>query len=153
MNPPPTSLPTASLWAVLYRTSKCWEPAWGTPPMAKVMRKETSAGLSLRRLPVPKCLPSIPESVLCSHLHLWLYRGLSPITISLREGVNLQLQVNKNSWAWQVFQLTDSSEGSLACLSGFIWPHVIVYRLPTVRGMRCFKLSIYTDSFEKLENY
>ena len=30
-----------------------------------------------------------------------LYEGLSPITISLGEGVNLQLQVNKNSWAWQ----------------------------------------------------
>ena len=42
-----------------------------------------------------------PESVLWSHLHLWLYRGLSPITISLGEEVNLQLQVNKNSWAWQ----------------------------------------------------
>ena len=28
-------------------------------------------------------------------------QGLSPITISLGEGVNLQLQVNKNSWAWQ----------------------------------------------------
>ena len=28
-----------------------------------------------------------------------LYGELSPITISLREGVNLQLQVNKNSWA------------------------------------------------------
>ena len=42
-----------------------------------------------------------PESVLCSHLHLWLYGGLSPITISLGEGVNVQLQGNKNSWAWQ----------------------------------------------------
>ena len=30
-----------------------------------------------------------------------LYGELSPITISLREGVNLQLQVNKSSWAWQ----------------------------------------------------
>ena len=30
-----------------------------------------------------------------------LYEGLSPITISLGEGVNLQLQVNKNSWVWQ----------------------------------------------------
>ena len=32
---------------------------------------------------------------LCSHLHLWLYGGLSPITISLREGVNMQLQFIK----------------------------------------------------------
>ena len=30
-----------------------------------------------------------------------LYGELSPITISLGEGVNLQLQVNKNSWVWQ----------------------------------------------------
>ena len=54
---------------------------------------------SLRKPPVPEHLPP-NQSVLCSHLHLWLYGGLSPITISLREGVNLQLQVNKNSWAW-----------------------------------------------------
>ena len=50
----------------------CQEPAWGTPPMAKVMRKEAwhyaKAGSSL-----------------------WLYRGLPPTT-SLREGINLQLQ-------------------------------------------------------------
>ena len=86
---------------------------------------------SLRKPPVPEHLPPKPESVLCSHLYLWLYTGLSPITISLREGVNLQLQVNKNSWAWQVFQLTDSSEGYLAHLYRFVQPHVIVYSLPT----------------------
>ena len=56
---------------------------------------------SLRKPPVPKHLTPKPESVLCSHLHLWLYGGLSPITVSLREGVNVQLQGNKNSWAWQ----------------------------------------------------
>ena len=80
----------------------CREPAWGTPPVAKVMRKEASAyakaGSSLRKPSVPEHLPSKPESayfiVLCSHLHLWLYGGLSPIT-SLREGVNLQLQLIK----------------------------------------------------------
>ena len=58
---------------------------------------------SLRKPPVPKHLTPKPESVLCSHLHLWLYGGLSPITISLGEGVNVQLQVNKNSWAWQEY--------------------------------------------------
>ena len=74
----------------------CQEPAWGTPPMAKVMRKEASAyaksGSSLRKSPVPEHLPPKPESahftVLCSHLHLWLYGGLSPIT-------SLQLQLIK----------------------------------------------------------
>ena len=79
----------------------CQEPAWGTPPMANVMTKEASAyakaGLSLRKPPIPAHLPPKPESyftVLCSHLHLWLYEGLSPIT-SLGERVNLQLQLIK----------------------------------------------------------
>ena len=81
---------------------RCREPVWGTPPRAKVMRKEASAyakaGSSLRKPPVPEHLPPEPESayltVLCSHLHLWLYGGLSPNT-SVREGVNLQLQLIK----------------------------------------------------------
>ena len=70
--------------------------------MAKVMSKEASAyakaGSSLRKPPVPKHLPPKPEftyfTVLCSHLHLCLYGGLSPIT-SLGEGVILQLQLIK----------------------------------------------------------
>ena len=53
------------------------------------------AGSSLRKPPVPEHLPPKPESVLCSHLYLCLYGGLSPITISLGEGVNLQLQLIK----------------------------------------------------------
>ena len=56
---------------------------------------------SLRKSPVPEHLTPKPESVLCSHLHLWLYGGLSPITVSFGEGVNVQLQGNKNSWVWQ----------------------------------------------------
>ena len=56
----------------------CWEPARGTLPMAKVMRKEASAyakaGSSLRKPPVPEHLPPKPQStyftVSCSHLHL-----------------------------------------------------------------------------------
>ena len=66
------------------------------------MRKEASAyaraGSSLRKTPVPEHLPPKPEStyftVSCSHLYLWLYGGLSPIT-SLGDGVNLQLQLIK----------------------------------------------------------
>ena len=84
--------------------SFCWGPAWGTPPMAKVMRKEAwhtqrrdqASGNPCSRASTPK-----PESVLCSHLHLWLYGGLSHITVSLGEGVNVKLQGNKNSWVWQ----------------------------------------------------
>ena len=45
---------------------RCQEPVWGTPPMAKVTRKEASAyakaGLSLRKPPVPEHLPPKPES-------------------------------------------------------------------------------------------
>ena len=84
----------------LFNLFSCREPAWGTLPMAEVMRKEasayTKAGSSLKKLPVPEHLPPKPESaystVLCSHLHLWLYRGLSPNT-SLCKGVNLGLQI------------------------------------------------------------
>ena len=113
--------------------------------MAKVMRKEASAyakaGLSLRKPPVPEHLPPKPESVyfaaLSSHLRLRLYGGRPPT--SLGEGVNLGLQLIKFLGVTRVFQFKDSSEGSLAYLSRSVRPHVIVYRLPTVRGMRCFK--------------
>ena len=87
----------------LYRVSlraQCWEPAWGTPPMAKVMRKEAqhtqrqgrASGVPLEIL---EHLPPKPESAyftaLCSHLHLWLYGGLSPTCFGKR--VNLELQL------------------------------------------------------------
>ena len=52
----------------------------------------------------------------------------------------------------RVFQLTNSSEGSLACLSGFDRPHVIVDSLPAMRGMDALNF-LYTDSFEKLGDY
>ena len=64
----------------------CREPVWGTPPVAKIMRKEArhtqrqdrASGVPLEIL---KHLPPKPESAyftaLCSHLHLWLYEGLS----------------------------------------------------------------------------
>ena len=75
-----------------YSIALCWEPAWGTPPMAKVMRKEASAyakvGSSLRKPPVANHLPPKPESyftVLCSHLYLWLYGGLTPHHLSQKE--------------------------------------------------------------------
>ena len=98
-----------------------------------------NAGLSLRKPPVPEHLPPKPESVLCSHLYLWLYRGLSPITTSLGEGVNLQLQLIK-------IPGRDKSVSTYKFLWRFsslpewvLQPHVIVYSLPTMRGRRCFK--------------
>ena len=102
------------------------------------------AGSSLRsppgnsRAPTPK-----PESAyvtaLCSHLHLWLYRGLSPTT-SFGEGVNSELQliipgrdrsVSTYKLLWNFSSLPDR----------FVWPHVIIHSFPTVRGTRCSKLS------------
>ena len=116
--------------------------------MAKVMRKEAwhkqrwnqASGVPLKIL--EHTLPK-PESAyftaLCSHLHLWLYRGLSPTT-SLWKRVNLQLQLIKFPGVTRVFQPTNSFGSPLACLNR---PHVIVHSLPTVRGMRCSKLSKY----------
>ena len=81
-------------------------------------------------------------SALCSHLHLWLYGGLSPTT-SLWKSVNLQLQLIKFLGVTRVFQLTNSFGSPLACLNRFFRPPVIAQSLPTVRGMRCSKLSEY----------
>ena len=88
--------------------------------------------------------PPKPESAyfttLCSHLHLWLYGGLSPTT-SFGEGVNLEFQLIKTPGSdrsvstykllWRFSSLPDR----------LAWPHVIAHSLPTVRGMRCFKPS------------
>ena len=117
--------------------------------MAKVMRKEArhtqrwdwASGVPLEIL---EHLPPKPESAyftaLCFHLHLWVYGELSPTT-SFREGVNLELQliiipgrersVSTYKLLWRFSSLPDR----------FVWPHVIVHSLPTVRGMRCFKPS------------
>ena len=32
--------PSVPLWGLFFFLAYCWGPAWGTPPMAKVMRKE-----------------------------------------------------------------------------------------------------------------
>ena len=130
-------------------STSCREPAWGTPPVAKVMRKEArhtqkwdrASGVTLVIL---QRLPPKPESAyftaLCSHLHLCFYGGLSPTT-SFGEGVNLEFQliiipgrdrnVSTYKLLWKFSSLPDR----------FVWPHVIVHSLPTVRGTRCSKLS------------
>ena len=73
----------------------------GAPPVAKVMRKEArhtqrrdwASGIPLEILEhLPPKTRVCLLSALCSHLHLWLYGGLSPTT-SLWKRVNLQLQL------------------------------------------------------------
>ena len=104
-------------------------------------RRNRASGVPLEIL---EQLPPKPEpayfTALCSHLHLWLYRGLSPTT-SFREGVNLELQliiipgrdrsVSTYKLLWRFSSLPDR----------FVQACVIVHSLPTVRGMRCFKPS------------
>ena len=133
----------------LFFRPTCREPAWGTPPMAKVMKKEArhmqrwdqASGVPLEIL---EHLPPKPESAyftaLCSHLYHWLYGGLSPTT-SFGEGVNLELQlliipgrdrsVSTYKLLWRFSSLPDR----------LVRPHVIVHSLPTVRGTRCSKPS------------
>jgi len=125
----------------------CWEPVWGTPPVAKVMRKEArntqrwdrASGVPLEIL---KHLPQKPESAyftaLCSHLPLWLYGGLFPTT-SLWKRVNLELQliiIPGRDRSVSTYRLHRSF---FSLPDRFVRPHVIVHSLPTVRGTRCFK--------------
>ena len=82
----------------------CQGPAWGTLSMAQVMRKEAWHTQRRDQASGNPLFPSIyPKTRVCFMLSptpLTL-RGLSSITVSLGEGVNVQLQGNKNSWAWQ----------------------------------------------------
>ena len=89
---------------------------------------------------------SLPTLLLCALTYTSDFTGgggLSPATISLWKRVNLQLQLIKFLGVTRVFQPTNSFGSPLACLSRFFRPHVIVQILPTVRGMRCSKLSKY----------
>ena len=132
-----------------YTKVYCREPAWGAPPMAKVMRKEArhtqrwdrASGVSLEIL---EHLPPKPESayfLLCALTYTSDFTGGCP-PLPLFEKVNLQLQLIKFLGVI-VFQPTNSFGSPLACLNSFFRLHVIVQSLPTVRGMRCSKLSKY----------
>ena len=76
-------------WIFIGRTDACWGPAWGTPPMAKVIRKEAWHTQRHDQASGNPLFPSIHPQ------NQSTLRGLSPITISLREGVNLQLWLIK----------------------------------------------------------
>ena len=117
-----------------------WQRSWGR---RLNIRK---GGIKPQEFPLeilehlPPKLESAYFTTLCSHLHLWLYGGLSPTT-SFGEGVNLELQLTKTPGCdkgvltykllWRFSSLPDRLVG----------PHVIAHSLPTVRGTRCFKPS------------
>ena len=105
-----------------------------------MQRRDRASGVSLEIL---KHLPPKPESAyfLLSPTPLTL-RGAVPHYLSLKKRVNLQLQLIKFLGVI-VFQPTNSFGSPLACLNRFFRPHVIAQSLPTVRGMRCSKLSKY----------
>ena len=131
------------------RWLSCWGPEQGTPPVAKVMRKEArhtqrrdrASGVPLEIL---EHLPPKPEpayfTTSYSHLYFWLYGALSPMT-SFWEGVNLELQLiktpgrDKNVLTYKLLWRFSSPPDRL------VQPHVIAHSLPTMRGTRCFKPS------------
>ena len=81
--------PSPGKWPMIQVKLVCWEPAWGIPPIAKAMRKEPWHTQRCDQDAGNPLFPSIyPKTRV-------LYGELSPITISLREGVNLQLQLIK----------------------------------------------------------
>ena len=128
------------------------EPAWGIPPVAKVMRKEARHMQRRDRaswvlLQILKHLPPKPESAyftaLCSHLHLWLYEGCPPPPLS--ERVNLQLQLIKFLGMTRVFQPTNSSEG----YSSHMW----LFTASQPWEARDVLNFLNTDSFEQLKDW
>ena len=121
----------------------CRGPAWGTPPMAKVMRKEAWHTQRCDQASGNPLFPSIyPKTRVCFML--------SPITISLGEGVNLQLQLIKIPGR----DKSVSAYGLLWRLSTrlyrFVPPHVIVYSLPTWEAGDVLDL-LKANSFGELE--
>ena len=107
------------------------------------------AGSSLRRPPVPQHLPPKPESAyftaLCSHLHLWLYRWLSPTT-SLCIGVNLGLQIINLLGVTRVSQVKPLCWQTSLCdriIHTLATTYMIVYNLSTINS---------TESLEYFES-
>ena len=116
------------------------------------------AGSSLRS-PPGNSRASTPKTRVCllycfvlSPTPLSLQGAVPHHHLSLWKSVNLQLQLIKFLGMTRVFQPTNSFGSPLACLNRFFRPHVIVQSLPTVRSMRCSKLSKYRF-FEQLKNW
>ena len=120
----------------------CREPAWGIPPMAKVMRKgawqNAKAGSGLRNPPgfsqasTPKVRVCLLYHVMLSTYSSGINRGLSPHHLFL-EKVNLELLDNKSPGhiksvsiqkpLWWLSSLADRFVRTLTAV------HVIVYSL------------------------
>ena len=73
----------------------CWEPAWGTRPMAKVMRKEA---WHTQRRDQGSGNPLFPSIYPQNQSTL---RGALPHNHFSQRRSWLAAPVNKNSWAWQ----------------------------------------------------
>ena len=128
----------------------CQEPAWGTPPVAKSWGKR----LDIHKGEIkPQESPwkfssiypqnqSLPTLLLCALTYTSDLMGVCPPLPLSEKRVSLQLQLIKFLGVI-VFQATNSFGSPLACLNRFFRPHVIAQSLPTVRGMRCAKLSKY----------
>ena len=107
------------------------------------------AGSSLRSIPgnsrasTPKTRVCLLYCFVLSPTPLTLRGAVPHYHLSLWKRVNLQLQLIKFLGVTRVFQPTNSFGSPLACLNMFFRPHVIVHSPPTVRGMRCSKLSEY----------
>ena len=89
--------------------------------------------------------PPKPESayfLLCAFTYTSDFMGGCPPLPLSEKRVNLQLQLIKFLDVI-VFQPTNSFGSPLACLNRFFRPYVIAQSLPTVRGLRCSKLSKY----------
>ena len=124
-------------WGRRLRHTQRWDWASGNPLFLSIYPQNQSAYFT----------------VLCSHLHLWLYGRLSPITISLGEGVNLQLQlikipghdksVSTYKLLWRFSSLPEQVRPATCdCLQP-----------PNRERHEMIVNFLNTDSFEKLENY
>ena len=130
----------------------CREPAWGIPPVAKVMRKgawqNTKAGSGLRgppgfsRASTPKTRVCLLYCVMLFNYSSNINRGLSPHHLFM-EKVNLELLENKSPGhnksvsiqkpLWWLSSLPDRF------VQTFTAAHVIVCSLPTTRGTGSLK--------------
>ena len=118
-----------------------WQRSWGR---RLSIRK---GGIEPQEYPLEilEHLPPKPESayfLLCALTYTSDFTGGCPPLPLSEKRVNLQLQLIKFLGVI-VFQPTNSFGSPLACLNRFFQPHVIAQSLPTVRGMRCSKLSKY----------